>query len=288
MSAGPQQFNLVYRGNTVWLPPGQLYLGRSVSCHIVIDDPMVSRRHAQMTVTTRHVTVEDLNSINGVYVNGERLVRGPLVLRTGDRIQIGSEELAFGMGTRDGDDRARGMATISGLDPVVPAEGGDAAAGPNAGAEFEAAERTCKVDALSLVGEAADRALAEGNVAHAEQMLSSYLSDVLNSALSGKPLLDETVVNAMRNGLKLAWATRNGGWFDYIVELLYARRLPPPDEYMESLYATLDQVGSVDLARLRRYVTSLPAAIPSPTPAQQRQMSQATALLEAAQKKQED
>ncbi len=286
MSAGPQQFNLAYRGNTVWLPPGQLYLGRSVACHIVIDDPMVSRRHAQMTVTTRHVTIEDLNSINGVYVNGERLVGRPLVLRPNDRIQVGSEELVFGTGTRSAESTARATATMSGLDPVVPAGGADADADPEHRPDFGAAEQTCKVDALSIIGDAADRALAEGNVAQAEQMLSSYLTDVLNSALQSKSVLNETVVNAMRCGLKLAWATRNGAWFDYVIELLYARRLPPPDEYMESLYATLDQVGPVDLARLRRYVASLPQAIVAPTPNQQRQLAHASALLEAAQRKQ--
>jgi hypothetical protein len=286
MNAGPQQFNLAYRGNTVWLPPGQLYLGRSVACHIVIDDPMVSRRHAQMTVTTRHVTVEDLNSINGVYVNGKRLAGGPLVLRPNDRIQLGSEELVFGTGPRNADGTARATATISGLDPVVPAGDAETGAGSEARADFGAAEQTCKVDALALVGEAADRALAEGNIAHAEQMLSSYLTDVLNSARHGKSVLNETVINAMRCGLKLAWATRNGAWFDYVIELLYARRVPPPDEYMESLYATLEQVGSVDLARLRRYVASLPQAVAAPTPNQQRQLAHASALLQAAERKQ--
>ena len=117
-------------------------------------------------------------------------------------------------------------------------------------------------------------------------MLSSYLTDVLSSSLQGRSVLKETVINAMRSGLKLAWATRNGAWFDYVIELLYARRLPPPDEYMESLYATLEQVGSVDLARLRRYVTSLPGALSDPTPSQQRQLAHASALLEAAQRKQ--
>ena len=98
MSTGPLQFKLLYRGNTVWLPPGQLYVGRSCGCHIVIDDPLVSRRHAQLTVDGERVRIEDLSSINGVFVNGERLLEEQYVLREGDRIQLGDEELVFGSG----------------------------------------------------------------------------------------------------------------------------------------------------------------------------------------------
>jgi hypothetical protein len=264
MSAEPVQFKLLFRGNTVWLPPGQLFVGRSCACHIVVDDPLVSRRHAQLTVTTRHVTIEDLNSINGVFINGERLLEEPRALRDGDRIQMGSEELVFGSGTAETVLHPLGTATVSGIDPVVPAD--DDLADPSS---YDA-EDTCRVDGMRLLGEAA------------EQLLTNYLSDVLNSALAGKSLLHETYQDALHYGLKLAWATRNGAWFDYVIELLHARRTPPPAEYLESLYATLQRVGVVDLARLKRYVAVLPSAIPNPDAHQQQLMAHASALLEAA------
>jgi pSer/pThr/pTyr-binding forkhead associated (FHA) protein len=277
MTSGPQQFKVLFRGNVVWLPPGQLFLGRSCACHIVIDDPQVSRRHAQLTVTTRHVTIEDLNSINGVYVNDERLVGDPRVLREGDRIQIGSEELRFDSGSREAPRRDAAMgATISGADPVVPADAdGD-------GFGFDESESTRRVDALSLLGEAADRAISEGYVGKAEQLLSHYLTEVLSESLAGKSLQQETYETALTHGLKLAWATRNGAWFDYVIELLYARRIPPPTEYAESLYATLHRVGPIDLARLRRYVASLATAIPNPDAKQEEQIYTANLLLQTA------
>jgi hypothetical protein len=148
------------------------------------------------------------------------------------------------------------------------------------------AESTCRVDALALLGEAADRAIAEGYVGKAEQLLSTYLTEVLSDALSGKPVPLETYYAALTHGLKLAWATRNGAWFDYIIELLYARRLPPPTEYAESLYATLHRVGPVDLARLRRYVAALTTAIPSPDPKEEEQMYHANLLLRTATERQ--
>ena len=46
------------------------------------------------TVRADAVTVEDLGSRNGVSVNGERIA-GRVMLRAGDRIQIGSQEMVL-------------------------------------------------------------------------------------------------------------------------------------------------------------------------------------------------
>ena len=111
-------------------------------------------------------------------------------------------------------------------------------------------------------------------------------TDILGEALAGKPIVPETYRAALTCGLKLAWATRNGTWFDYVVELLYAKRLPPPTDYVESLQATLKRVGPVDLARLKRYVASLSTAIPNPDARQQQEINQAGVLLQVAADKQ--
>ena len=50
----------------------QLVVGR-VSGDLTIDDPLVSRRHAVIRVAAGVLEVEDLGSLNGTWVNGERL-----------------------------------------------------------------------------------------------------------------------------------------------------------------------------------------------------------------------
>jgi hypothetical protein len=74
--------------------PGDTLLGRSSACHISIEDPLVSRRHARLRVTGDVVTIEDLGSRNGLHVNGE-LVKGSQRLADGDRIRIGTHEVVF-------------------------------------------------------------------------------------------------------------------------------------------------------------------------------------------------
>src|SRR5207302_7364188 len=63
-------------------------LGRSLTADVVIDEPSLSRVHARLTVDDRgRLTVEDLGSTNGVFVNGEARSAGPLA--PGDHVRFG-------------------------------------------------------------------------------------------------------------------------------------------------------------------------------------------------------
>jgi hypothetical protein len=69
-------------------------LGRSDQCYIVIGDPLVSRRHSQITCDGAYCTIEDLSSTNGTFVNDERLDQ-PRVLHSGDQIRVADSVLVF-------------------------------------------------------------------------------------------------------------------------------------------------------------------------------------------------
>ncbi len=73
---------------------GETLLGRSPECHVTIEDPLVSRRHARITIQAAGAVVEDLGARNGVRVNGQ-LIRGPVVLSDRDRVRIGMQEFVF-------------------------------------------------------------------------------------------------------------------------------------------------------------------------------------------------
>jgi pSer/pThr/pTyr-binding forkhead associated (FHA) protein len=53
-------------------------IGRDPNCEIVIDDPMVSRRHASVTYEEMHWFIEDLGSRNGTLLDGHAVKREPL------------------------------------------------------------------------------------------------------------------------------------------------------------------------------------------------------------------
>src|ERR1700693_1549560 len=87
-------FRLRYLQHDLELNEGQFAVGRNATCQLSLDDPLVSRRHALLTVTSDGVTIEDLQSRNGVLVNGKRIA-GRIDIQVGDRILIGAQELTL-------------------------------------------------------------------------------------------------------------------------------------------------------------------------------------------------
>jgi transcriptional regulator with GAF, ATPase, and Fis domain len=70
--------------------PSRLLAGQSPACHLVLQDRLVSRRHAAFDVTERGVRLVDLDSTNGTFVAGlaigEAFLRGGELVRLGDTI----------------------------------------------------------------------------------------------------------------------------------------------------------------------------------------------------------
>jgi pSer/pThr/pTyr-binding forkhead associated (FHA) protein len=75
------------------LADGTATVGRFEGVEIVLDNPLVSRRHATITVTNDGVTVRDLDSTNGTFVNGERVTAADL--QAGDRVSFGGVTLSL-------------------------------------------------------------------------------------------------------------------------------------------------------------------------------------------------
>lgn len=75
------------------LAHGRALLGRSKECDVRISDPNVSRRHAEVRQEGSTYWVVDLDSTNGVLVNGQRQKRAKL--DDGDKITLGSTDIVF-------------------------------------------------------------------------------------------------------------------------------------------------------------------------------------------------
>lgn len=80
-------------GELVGLATDVLTIGRSPHSDLFLDDVTVSRHHARVTHDASGFMVEDLNSLNGTYVNRKRIERHQLL--DGDELQIGKFKLAF-------------------------------------------------------------------------------------------------------------------------------------------------------------------------------------------------
>ena len=68
-------------------------IGRTPDCTIRLTVDSVSRKHARVTLRNDEYHIEDMNSTNGVYVNGVKVVK--CVLRDSDQIEIGGIKIIF-------------------------------------------------------------------------------------------------------------------------------------------------------------------------------------------------
>ncbi len=74
-------------GTVVEVPKGELTFGRAPSCNVVLPSGLISKVHARMQRTANQLVLQDLQSINGTFVNGSR-VDSVVVLRNGDTINF--------------------------------------------------------------------------------------------------------------------------------------------------------------------------------------------------------
>jgi pSer/pThr/pTyr-binding forkhead associated (FHA) protein len=81
-------------GREVIIPVAEFLIGRGEECHLRPRSDAISRRHCAIVVTDRQVTVRDLGSKNGLFVNGER-VEDSRVVESGDRFQVGPLQFEF-------------------------------------------------------------------------------------------------------------------------------------------------------------------------------------------------
>ena len=163
------------------LQDGWTRVGRSLSAHVRLDDPTVSRRHALVYRDDDGAKVLDDRSLNGVFRNGERIELSEL--EDGDAVAVGRFTLHFislsGIGRRRPDERSgRGRAGLDraggpesggarspprSVSPgVAEADGVAVVTGANRGIGLEVVRQLAELDYLVALG---SRDLAKGESA---------------------------------------------------------------------------------------------------------------------------
>lgn len=251
------RFWLRFGDHDVELLPGELVIGRSPKCQLVIDDPLVSRRHARLILKDNAVTVEDLGSVNGVLVNGERVTQSK-VIASGDRLVIGHQTFALQAVSADPVSRSRFGQTLSNTnrqtldfkpESLAPSQ-----------QSSERTESTRQGDAFEMLAGVAEKVLALGRGDEAERILGHYLRGLLQTARVQNRVDLPMAERAATYAVRIAEATGKGAWIDYVFDLYTVVRVPLPASVIERLYSSLRTVSAINLSIYRRYVSVLRAA----------------------------
>ncbi|MCA9591893.1 MAG: FHA domain-containing protein [Myxococcales bacterium] len=249
-AAGPHY--AVRHGNrTIPLPLGETLVGRGTDCQIVLDSPLVSRRHAKIIVTPVGVMVEDLGSINGVKIDS-RPLKGRIEVDVGTRVSVADEMLEV---VRLGEDRP---ATAPEVKKAVTVQ---VRVEPESDEVSVTARRK---DAFSLLARVVDKALALGRGDEAERLMTSMLEGALSEAEAGLKLPSGLAEDAARYAIRIALATKKPSWVDYAIRLFHTLGRPLPLDVVEEAHAVVGKLA-IDRTLLRKYAADLDQKATSPT-----------------------
>lgn len=232
------RFRLRLQLHEVDLAAGETVLGRSPECHVTLEDPLVSRRHARIFIEGDRATIQDLGSRNGVRVNGE-LIDRPTQLRDGDRVRIGTHELVIHQAVQSL--RAAGKSTgflcyCAKCSCPYPEELSNC---PHCGHEQRAAEETTLSGVVStgreswavqLWVELLDRALALGRWQEAEQVLARVSAGIEERLQSGAHVEPSQLQQVADKASRIAQSLQASCWAIWLVQLYRrAKQLPHAD-----------------------------------------------------------
>ena len=261
------RFRLRHQQQDIELVDGDFVLGRSAECHLSLDDALISRRHALLAVRRDGVTIEDLQSRNGVLVDGLRIT-GRVALADGATVRIGGQELTLSVlaaGSAAAGGRSVALAQIA---QTLPSLSDGQESGPvddtSSGYDPSTIRRA---DTFRMLAGVADTAFAMGRAAEAERMLAAPLADVLETSRSGRRVTPALLEQAGRLSAKLAIVTGKAIWADRVIELYGSAACLCPASVLDELYSALHRVGPVDVTRLRAYVEAMRAQVTSYGPA---------------------
>ena len=229
------------------LLPGDTLVGRSSACHISIEDPLVSRRHARLRVGDGDVTIEDLGSRNGLQVNGVA-VDGSQRLQDGDRVRIGSHEVVF-CAVEVQPQRALPSKPVTGFKwrcaecgQLYPT---DLDVCPECGEITPRDERTLTGMAAGsnrdwpteLLAEVLDRALGLELWQDMERILQRTRSSVDERLAVKEPVDSSGLARVALAALRLTGVRNTTRWADWVLSVYARLAQVPPEEVVSALTA---------------------------------------------------
>lgn len=248
-------------------------IGRSDLCHITLDDALVSREHAVIRLGPAGAFVRDLQSRNGVLVNGVK-IQAEVQLKDRDRVRIGAQEMVFCVAADRHELPHPGRATgqmILCQTCAVPYPT-NAAACPHCGSPQPAEEVTrphldVKQNrdwALTLLAESVERALTTGDYGAAERAMTRSAAE-LDMAFQAREKLSERLVDLFATlGLRLAIASKHSRWMEWALSTLMQQSLSPSVAVTERLDQALAQEIGPPPTVLPSFATWWEARIESP------------------------
>jgi pSer/pThr/pTyr-binding forkhead associated (FHA) protein len=245
-------------------------IGRAEGCHVVVNEGLVSRRHARILIERGRAYIEDLGSANGTFVNQSRL-HGRTLLFPGDHVFVGTCEIEILRENDQDRDTAPVLSPEDDEGRPTPSSGvavfhhevgapvvGHAPSSRRRTSKHSAdtlppEEPTTQLEDFEYLGHLADKMFTMGRVDAARNILESHLNEILMGTRAGRRPSLKLLDAASRYAVKLAQETLDGRWVDAAVEMHLIMCRPLREETIQQLASLRAKaaIGSDEL--LARY-----------------------------------
>ena len=231
---------------------------------MTIEDPLVSRHHARIVLEGDRAVVYDLNSRNGVKVNGGP-VKDPVELKDGDRLRIGTQELVFCRVTNAQDQSSKRTGFLRHCAKCRTPYPEEMIACPNCGSTDSADEETLSGMfgesrqnwTLQLLVEVLEKALSLQRDADAERIVRRATANV-DERIQQSASVDKRQLDALADAAsRVAEQQQSSHWAQWIMVVYSKLSLVPPT----SAVARISNLPSAERSRLKGFLGDLLASI---------------------------
>jgi pSer/pThr/pTyr-binding forkhead associated (FHA) protein len=203
-------------------------IGRSSACDITIDDDLASREHCRIALEGVRVLLTDLESTNGVLVNGVR-VNKTADLYHGDTVTIGTQQIVLQR-------QHRAPVVTPALGETRPKLSGD-------DDEDHSLEPTAQGDVFTILHGAAKTSLDTHDLTSAESSARSLFVAIRASIARSRPLSPGVLDNAIDLGCAMGEHTGELRWLEQILEVHTSSRTAMSDRYLARFAAMVRALG---------------------------------------------
>lgn len=198
---------------------------------MVLDDDLVSRYHARLLVTTENLSLEDLQSSNGTFLNGERVsARTKIPLKHGDAIRVGREVISI---ISDGS-MAPDEDAMDSLRKTI---------GPHQDTQFP-----------QLISQLVQKSLKVGKLKEAERYALALTNQLMGAKVPGDHPTARSCVNCL---IALATKSSSGVWLDRVFRLHAGHGWLMSTEVIADIRSALNQIARIPGKGLSEYEKKL-------------------------------
>ena len=256
-----KRYRITYKNTNIEAPEGEFLIGRGNDCHLVLDDPSVSRIHAKLEKKGGDLFVEDKGSRNGVLVNKAR-ISGRTKLAEGDQIVIGHQVIRIAKMKENAPERTQGiircgncgafsssdsgvcsscgrLISISPSDPIQKETGSTAVAGR---------------PSFTTLCELASKSIHVGRIDEAERLMGTVFSAAKGHIENKEPISSREFERISEVLLQLARHSKSPAYISNIFTIHHMAKRLMTRELVEMLYDVVRPVGYLACPEMTRYL----------------------------------